>query len=84
MPILIGGEPYGNLYLTEKQGADEFTSEDEEVAVMLADLAGIAIDHARRYTGVEGGTSDAAAHRRGARRDDRRSRARSAARPTSA
>ena len=53
VPILIAGEPYGNLYLTEKQGAEEFTGEDEEVAVMLADLAGIAIDHAQRYTGVE-------------------------------
>ena len=53
VPILIGDEPYGNLYLTEKQSAAEFTGEDQEVAVMLADLAGIAIDHARRYTGVE-------------------------------
>ena len=53
VPILIDGEAYGNLYLTEKQGADEFTGEDEEVAVMLADLAGIAIDHARRFTDVE-------------------------------
>jgi len=53
VPILIGEEPYGNLYLTEKQNAVEFTGEDQEVAVMLADLAGIAIDHARRYTGVE-------------------------------
>ena len=53
VPILIAGHPYGNLYLTEKQGADEFTAEDEEAAMMLADLAGIAIDHARRYTGVD-------------------------------
>jgi signal transduction histidine kinase len=53
VPILIAGEPYGNLYLTEKRGADEFSAEDEEVAVILADLAGIAIDHARRFTGVE-------------------------------
>jgi len=53
VPILIDGEPYGNLYLTEKQGAGAFTQEDEEVAVMLADLASIAIDHARRYAVVE-------------------------------
>ena len=53
VPILIAGEPYGNLYLTEKQGAAQFSAEDEEVAVVLADLAGIAIDHARRYSGVE-------------------------------
>ena len=53
VPILIAGEPWGNLYLTEKQGAAEFGEEDEEVAVVLAELASIAIDHARRYTGVE-------------------------------
>ncbi len=52
VPVLIAGEPYGTLYLTEKQGAAEFTAEDVEAAVMLADLAAIAIDHAQRYTGV--------------------------------
>jgi signal transduction histidine kinase len=53
VPILIGGQPYGNLYLTEKQGADEFDQEDEDAIVVLADFAGVAIDHARRYTGSE-------------------------------
>ena len=53
VPVLVGGEPYGNLYLTEKQGAAEFTAEDEEAVVLLAEFAGVAIDHARRYTGSE-------------------------------
>lgn len=50
VPILVDGESYGNLYLTEKIGAAEFSEEDEEALVMLADFAGIAIDHARRYS----------------------------------
>ena len=53
VPVLVGREPYGNLYLTEKQGAAEFTAEDEEAVVLLAEFAGVAIDHARRYTGSE-------------------------------
>ncbi len=53
VPILIRDEPYGNLYLTEKQGAAEFTEEDEEAAVLLADFAGLAIDHASRFTTSE-------------------------------
>ncbi len=53
VPVLVGREPYGNLYLTEKQGAAEFTAEDEEAVVLLAEFAGVAIDHAQRYTGSE-------------------------------
>ncbi|HWX43796.1 MAG TPA: GAF domain-containing protein [Solirubrobacteraceae bacterium] len=52
-PILVAGVPYGNLYLTEKQGGGEFSAEDEEALTVLAELAGVAIDHARRYTGAE-------------------------------
>jgi len=33
VPISVGGEAFGNLYLTEKQGADEFSEEDEDAAV---------------------------------------------------
>ena len=53
VPLLVGGEPYGNLYLTDKQDAAEFTVEDEEAVVLLAEFAGVAIDHAQRYTGSE-------------------------------
>ncbi|MGZ4191701.1 MAG: sensor histidine kinase [Solirubrobacteraceae bacterium] len=53
VPIVVRGEPYGNLYLTEKQDGPEFTDEDEEAAVLLADFAGVAIDHARRFTSSE-------------------------------
>ena len=48
VPILIRGQAWGNLYLTEKQEG-EFTEPDEEAAVILADWAAIAIDNARTY-----------------------------------
>ena len=53
VPILVDGRPYGNLYLTEKEGGAEFTQEDEDAVVLLAEFAGLAIDHAGRYTGAE-------------------------------
>jgi signal transduction histidine kinase len=52
VPILTGGTPFGNLYLTEKQHGEQFTEADEEAVTMLSELAGFAIDHARRYTGT--------------------------------
>ncbi len=52
VPILIDGTPFGNLYLTEKQTGRQFTEADEEAVLMLSELAGFAIDHARRYTGT--------------------------------
>jgi two-component system, NarL family, sensor histidine kinase DevS len=52
VPILIGGTPFGNLYLTEKVGGREFTATDEQALTVLAEFAGVAIDHARRYMGA--------------------------------
>ena len=48
-PIHIRDEVFGNLYMTEKQGAAEFTADDEAILVALAAAAGIAIDNARQY-----------------------------------
>jgi signal transduction histidine kinase len=53
VPILIRGEAYGNLYLTEKEGGRDFDEVDEEAVGVLADIAGIAIDNARLYQRVE-------------------------------
>jgi signal transduction histidine kinase len=53
VPIVVDGQPYGNLYLTEKQGAAEFSEDDEQAAVLLAGFAGLAIDHAGRFSGSE-------------------------------
>ena len=52
MPIVIGGLPWGNLYLTDKQeGA--FDASDEQAAAMLAEWAAIAIDHSRLLTAAD-------------------------------
>ncbi|MEY2476865.1 MAG: hypothetical protein QOG87_2180 [Actinomycetota bacterium] len=49
VPVRVRNEVFGNLYLTDKQGADEFSAEDEELAITLARAAGIAIDNARLH-----------------------------------
>ncbi|MEV1286493.1 GAF domain-containing sensor histidine kinase [Micromonospora sp. NPDC049679] len=54
-PVRIREQIFGNIYLAEKQGADEFTEDDEEIVVALAAAAGVAIENARLY---------AVAHRR--------------------
>ncbi len=48
VPIVIHGKPWGNLYVTEKEGGD-VTEEDEEAAGVIADWAAIAITNARLY-----------------------------------
>jgi signal transduction histidine kinase len=48
VPLVIHGEAWGNLYLTEKADG-EFDEQDEEAVVVLAGWAAIAIDNARRY-----------------------------------
>lgn len=52
-PVLVDGLPYGNLYLTNKMGGGSFTDDDERALVLMAEFAGIAIDHARRYSSTE-------------------------------
>lgn len=49
VPVMIRGEVWGNLYLTEKQGAPEFSDTDEEAVVVLAEWAGAAIESATLY-----------------------------------
>jgi signal transduction histidine kinase len=48
VPILLRGKAYGNLYLTEKNGGDDFTDEDVELTTSLAAQAAVAIENARR------------------------------------
>ena len=48
-PVSIRGEVFGNLYMAEKRGADEFTPDDEAILVALAAAAGVAIENARLY-----------------------------------
>jgi signal transduction histidine kinase len=49
VPVHSGPEVFGNLYLTEKDGGGEFTADDEQVVVMLAAQAGVAIQNARLF-----------------------------------
>ena len=58
MSIRHLGEHVGNIYLTEKDGGREFTSEDQEVLVMFASQAGAAIFNARRYREEQQAKSD--------------------------
>ncbi len=48
-PVKARGMVFGNIYLTEKRGADEFTEEDERTVEVLASQAGVAIENARLY-----------------------------------
>ncbi|MBF6215416.1 GAF domain-containing protein [Nocardia puris] len=49
VPVKVRDEIFGNLYLTEKAGGQEFTEDDEVVVQALAAAAGIAIANARLY-----------------------------------
>jgi signal transduction histidine kinase len=49
VPVRVGQEVFGNLYLTEKAGGEPFTEDDETVVVGLAAAAGLAVQNARRY-----------------------------------
>jgi signal transduction histidine kinase len=51
VPVLVEGEAFGNLYLTEKAGGP-FDESDEEALVTLAGWAGVAIENARRFEAV--------------------------------
>ncbi len=48
-PVQARGRVFGNIYLTEKQGAREFTEEDEQDLVVLAAQAGMAVSNAHLY-----------------------------------
>ena len=49
VPVRVHGEVYGNLYLTNKTTAAEFSEDDEELVLALAMAAGIAIENARLH-----------------------------------
>ena len=53
VPVRIGEEVFGNLYLTERIAGGEFTADDEQLAIALATAAGAAIANARRYAESE-------------------------------
>jgi signal transduction histidine kinase len=49
VPVRVRDEVFGNLYLTNKRGGEEFTEDDEAVLVALGAAAGVAVENARLY-----------------------------------
>ena len=45
VPVLIAGQPFGNLYLTDKQDGAEFTEDDEEAVVLLVEASANPADY---------------------------------------
>jgi signal transduction histidine kinase len=53
VPVVIRGEAWGNLYLTEKADGGRFDDADEGLIVLLSQWAAIAIENARLYRGLD-------------------------------
>lgn len=51
VPVVSGGRVFGNLYVTEKIGADEFSEDDLSLLEVLATQAAVAIENARLRAG---------------------------------
>ncbi|MDG3016747.1 GAF domain-containing protein [Speluncibacter jeojiensis] len=49
VPILVRGEVFGSIYLTEKVDGSQFSAEDEVILKVLACAAAVAIDNSRLY-----------------------------------
>jgi PAS domain S-box-containing protein len=49
VPIVFQGKPVGDLYLTNKLGAEIFSQDDQDLLILLANHAAVAIENARLY-----------------------------------
>lgn len=49
VPVRVRDKVFGNLYMTEKEDGEDFTAEDQELAVALAAAAGVAIENAKLF-----------------------------------
>ncbi len=52
VPIMSGGQMLGQIYLTDKENAPEFTEDDERVIETLAAYAAVAIENSHLYENV--------------------------------
>lgn len=50
VPVRVGDRVFGNLYLTDKAGGQDFNDTEEAAVTALAIAAGAAIDNARSYS----------------------------------
>ena len=57
-PIRHRGMQVGNFYIGNKEGGREFTDDDEEILVMFANQAAVAIANARRHQDEQRARSD--------------------------
>jgi signal transduction histidine kinase len=57
-PVMIRGEAYGNIYLSEKGNGAAFDEADEAVLVLLSEWAAVAIENARLYESAEADRRD--------------------------
>lgn len=53
VPIRSRDRVFGNLYLCEKEGAEEFSADDEALVVALAAAAGVAVENARLHSQIQ-------------------------------
>ncbi len=53
VPVRVKGRTLGNLYLTDKESAPEFSEQDERLVELFALHAGIAFENARLYEAVQ-------------------------------
>ena len=53
VPVTVKGRAIGNLYLTDKRGAGEFSAGDQQLVELFAHHAGIAIENARLHEQVK-------------------------------
>ena len=53
VPVTVKGRAIGNLYLTDKRGASEFSAADQQLVELFAHHAGIAIENARLHEQVK-------------------------------
>ncbi|WP_188585824.1 GAF domain-containing sensor histidine kinase [Gordonia jinhuaensis] len=52
-PILIRGDVFGSIYLTEKRAGARFTERDESVILVMSAAAAIAVDNARLFRAAQ-------------------------------
>lgn len=53
VPFGAHGQVFGNIYLAEKIGSDEFSDDDEALVLALAQAVGLAVEKARLHERVE-------------------------------